>query len=108
MKWLGLILKNLRRNRCRSILTVLSLTVSLYVFCALTSVPVVANQILADSASSLRIACHNKAGFAYLLPQSYKRAIASAPHVVAVEPESWFGGIYHDVQDQFPNLAVDP
>ena len=22
--------------------------------------------------------------------------------------ESWFGGIYHDVNDQFPNLAVDP
>ena len=39
MKWLGLILKNLRRNRRRSILTVLSLTVSLFIFCALMSVP---------------------------------------------------------------------
>jgi putative ABC transport system permease protein len=108
MKWFVLILKNLRRNRRRSILTVLSITVSLFIFCALASVPVVANQILADSASSLRVACHNKAGLAYEMPQAYKRAIAGTPHVVAVVPESWFGGVYHDVKDQFPNLAVDP
>jgi putative ABC transport system permease protein len=108
MKWFGLILKNLSRNRRRSILTVLSITVSLFIFCALASVPVVANRILADSASSLRVACHNKAGLAYGLPQAYKRAIAATPHVVAVEPETWFGGIYHEAKDQFPNLAVDP
>ena len=108
MKWFVLILKNLRRNRRRSVLTVLSITVSLFIFCALASVPIVANQILADSASSLRIACHNRAGLAYALPQAYKRAIASTPHVVAVVPESWFGGVYHEVKEQFPNLAVDP
>jgi putative ABC transport system permease protein len=108
IKWLVLILKNLRRNRRRSILTVLSITVSLFIFCALASVPVVADQVLADSASSLRIACHNKAGLAYALPQAYKHTIASTQHVVAVVPESWFGGVYHEVKDQFPNLAVDP
>jgi putative ABC transport system permease protein len=108
MKFAALILKNLRRNRRRSILTVLSIAVSLFIFCALASVPLVANQILADSASSVRVACHNKAGLAYAVPQAYKRRIAATPHVVAVVPESWFGGIYHDVTDQFPNLAVDP
>ena len=108
MKWFGLILKNLRRNQRRSILTVLSLTVSLFIFCALASVPVVANQILADSASSLRVACHNKAGLADALPQAYKRVILSTAHVVAVVPESWFGGVYDEAKDQFPNLAVDP
>jgi putative ABC transport system permease protein len=108
MKWFVLILKNLRRSRRRSLLTVLSITVSLFIFCALASVPVVANQILSDSASSLRIACHNKAGLAYEVPQAYKRAIAGTPHVVAVVPQSWFGGVYRDVKDQFPNFAVDP
>jgi putative ABC transport system permease protein len=108
MKWLGLILKNMRRNPRRSILTVLSIGVSLFIFCALASVPVVANQILADSVSSLRVACHNKAGLAYALPEAYKRTIAATRHVAAVVPESWFGGIYHDVKDQFPNLAIDP
>src|SRR5262249_52524468 len=32
----------------------------------------------------------------------------ATPHVVAVMGESWFGGIYHEVSDAFPNLAVDP
>jgi putative ABC transport system permease protein len=108
MKYAGLIFRNLRRNRRRTILTVLSIAVSLFIFCALASVPLVARQILADSASSVRIACHNKAGLAYSVPQAYKRQIAATPHVVAVVPESWFGGIYHEVNDQFPNLAVDP
>ena len=108
MKFVWLVLKNLRRNRRRTILTVLSIAVSLFIFSALASIPIVANQVLADSASSVRIACHNKAGLAYALPQAYKQRIASTPHVVAVAPWSWFGGIYHEVTDQFPNLAVDP
>ena len=85
-----------------------SIAVSLFIFTALASVPLVANKILSDSASSVRIACHNKAGLAYSVPQSYKQRMASTPHVVAVVPESWFGGVYHEVSDQFPNLAVDP
>jgi len=108
VKYFLLVLKNMRRNRRRSILTILSIAVSLFIFSALASVPLVASKILADSASSVRIACHNKAGLAYSLPQSYKQRIASTPHVVAVVPESWFGGVYHEVTDQFPNLAVDP
>ena len=56
----------------------------------------------------MRIACHNKAGLTYALPEAYKQRIAATPHVVAVVPESWFGGIYHEVSDEFPNLAVDP
>ncbi|MGA2411116.1 MAG: FtsX-like permease family protein [Candidatus Binataceae bacterium] len=108
MKFVWLVLKNLRRNRRRSILTVLSIAVSLFIFAALASVPIVAHQVLADNASSVRIACHNKGGLAYSLPQAYKQRIAATPHVVAVVPWSWFGGIYHEVSDQFPNLAIDP
>ena len=108
MKYAALVLKNLTRNRRRTILTVLSIAVSLFIFSALASLPTVANQILADSASSVRIACHNKAGLAYSLPEAYKQRIAATPHVVAVIAESWFGGIYHEVSDEFPNLAVDP
>lgn len=108
MKFAALVLKNLTRNKRRTVLTVLSIAVSLFIFSALASVPIVANQILSDSASSVRVACHNKAGLAYSLPEAYKQRIAATPHVVAVVPESWFGGIYHEVSDQFPNLAVDP
>ncbi len=60
MKYAILIFKNLTRSKRRTILTVLSIAVSLFIFSAMVSLPTVANEILADTASSLRIACHNK------------------------------------------------
>ncbi|HUA31995.1 MAG TPA: FtsX-like permease family protein [Candidatus Binataceae bacterium] len=108
MKYAMLVLKNLTRSKRRTILTVLSIAVSLFIFSALVSLPTVANQILSDTASSVRVSCHNKAGLTYSMPEAYKQRIQTTRHVVAVVPESWFGGIYHEMSDQFPNLAVDP
>jgi putative ABC transport system permease protein len=108
MKLVTLVIKNQLRNRRRTILTVLSIAISLFVFAALVSIPTLAYEILADSASSLRIAVHNKAGLAYEMPVAYAHRIATTPHVVAATPESWYGGLYHDESDQFPNEAVDP
>ena len=89
-------------------MTVLSIAVSLFIFSALVSIPTVANEILGNTASSTRIATHNKAGLAYSIPVAYKQRIETVPHVEVVVPESWFGGVYHEVYDQFPNLAADP
>jgi len=108
VKFAGFVLKNLFRSKRRTILTVLSIAVSLFIFSALVSLPTLANHVLADSASSVRIACRTKMGQAYPLPEAYKPKIASTPHVVAVTPDNFFGGIYHEVSDQFPNIAVDP
>jgi putative ABC transport system permease protein len=108
MKYARLVLKSLMRSKRRTVLTVLSIAVSLFIFSALISLPTVADQFLADSASTTRIACHNKAGVTYELPEAYTQRIAATPHVVAVTAQSWFGGIYHEVSDQFPNIAVDP
>ena len=108
MKFIALILKNLIRSKRRTILTVLSIAVSLFIFSALISLPTAVNQVLSDTASSVRVATHNKAGGTYPMPQAYKQRIATTPHVVAVVPQSWFGGIYHEVNDQFFNSAIDP
>ena len=107
MKYLGLVLKNLFRNKRRTLLTVFSIAVSLFIFSALISLPTVANQILADTASSARIVTHNKSGLTYSIPIAYRQKIAIMPHVVATASQSWFGGILHDVNDQFPNMAMD-
>ena len=80
---------------------------SLFIFSALVSLPTVANQILADTASSTRIITHNKSGLTYSIPIAYRQKIAIMPHVVATSSQSWFGGILHDVNDQFPNMAMD-
>jgi len=107
MKYLALIFKNLGRSKRRTILTILSIGVSLFVFAMLISVPAIANKAIADTASSVRLICINKAGMTYSLPVAYKSKIAALPHVQAVITQMWFGGIYHDVSDQFPNLAID-
>ena len=107
MKYARLIFKNLFRSKRRTILTVLSIAVSLFIFSALVSIPTVANQILSDTASSTRIATHNKAGLAYSIPVAYRQRIITIPHVEAAMAQSWFGGVYHELYDQFPNFAVD-
>jgi putative ABC transport system permease protein len=108
MKYLALILKNLFRNKRRTLLTVFSIAVSLFIFSALVSLPTLANQILADRATSQRIVTHNKSGLTYSMPHAYRQKIALLPHVTATAAQSWFGGVLHDVTDQFPNMAVDP
>src|SRR5260370_24674541 len=106
MKYASLVFKNLLRSKRRTILTVLSIAVSLFIFSALVSVPTVANQILGDTASSTRIATHNKAGLAYSIPLAYRQRIAVVPHVEAVMAPSWFGRALPDVPRHFPHLAV--
>jgi putative ABC transport system permease protein len=108
MKYAALVVKNLARSKRRTIFTLISIAVSLFIFSALVSMPAVVNRFLADSAASNRVACHNKAGVTYGIPEAYKQAIAATPHVEAVVAQSWFGGIYHEVADQFPNMSVDP
>ncbi|HEV2171293.1 MAG TPA: hypothetical protein VGR40_10115, partial [Candidatus Binatus sp.] len=68
MKYTALVFKNLIRSKRRTFLTVLSIAVSLFIFSALVSIPTVANQILGATASSTRIATHNKAGLTYNIP----------------------------------------
>src|SRR5262249_36087994 len=107
-KYATLILKNLLRSKRRTVLTVLSIAVSLFIFSVLVSLPTFANQMLADTASSVRIACRTKMGIDYPLPEAYKVKVATTPHVVAVVPDVFFGGIYHEASDQFPSIAMDP
>jgi len=98
----------MKRNPRRTALTTLSSAMSMFVFTTIAAFSGTADRVVADTASSARIAVHNRAGLTYLLPEAYKQRIRSLPHVEAVAAQSWFGGIYHRVSDQFPNLAMDP
>src|SRR5258705_2031261 len=106
-KFTRLIFKNLLRSKRRTVLTALSIAVSLFIFAILVSLPTFANQMLADTASSVRIVSRTKMGFGYPLPEAYKLKIATIPHVVAVAPLVIYGGIYHEASDQFPSVATE-
>ncbi len=107
MKYLSLVLINLTRNKRRTILTMLSITVSVFIFASLISLPGLLDQVLRDRANSLRLICHNKAGFSYMLPEAYRRQIERVPHVEAVAGYSVFMGTYRDPNEQIGILATD-
>jgi putative ABC transport system permease protein len=107
MKYLPLVLINLTRNKRRTILTVLSITVSVFIFASLISLPALLDQVLRDRANSLRLICHSKAGFFYMLPEAYRRQIEAVPHVDAVAGYSVFMGTYRDPNEQIGILAMD-
>lgn len=107
MKYFGLIIRNLARNKRRTILTTLSITVSIFIFATLISLPGLINQVLRDRATSLRLISHSKASLFYMLPEAYRRQIERVPHVEAVAGYSVFMGTYRDPNEQIGVLAVD-
>src|SRR5271167_1009648 len=107
MKYLSLVLRNLTRNKRRTILTMLSIAVSVFVFATLISLPGLLNQILRDRDNSRRLITHSKASLLYMLPESYRRRIEALPHVEAVAAYSVFLATYRDPNEQLGVLAVD-
>jgi putative ABC transport system permease protein len=107
MNYLSLVLRNLTRNKRRTILTTLSITVSVFIFASLISLPGLLNQVLRDRANSRRLITHSKASLFYMLPESYRRRIETVPHVEAVAAYSVFLATYRDPTEQLGVLAVD-
>jgi putative ABC transport system permease protein len=108
MKYLPLVFRNLLRNRRRTLLTVLSIGVSIFIFAALISLPTVVNRILRDTASDVRVITHNKAGFSYALPGAYESAIRAMPHVEALTGYMVWIGSYRKPADTVVGVGVEP
>ncbi len=107
-KLVPLVFRNLARNKRRTILTILSIGVSIFVFAALASLPILVDQILRDRANSLRVITHGKVSVMYRLPVAYLRQIGSVPHVEAVSAYTIFIATYRDSTVQIPAIAVSP
>jgi putative ABC transport system permease protein len=103
-----LVRRNLGRNRVRTLLTTLAVAFSIFLVCAVMTLPSVRDAILDRSASGLRLSVHHKAGLTYLLPLAYAQRVRAVPHVAGVNHWTWFGGIYTEPKDLFPNFAIDP
>jgi putative ABC transport system permease protein len=108
MKFVPLIIRNLLRNRRRTILSVLSIAVSTRIFAGLMSVPAVAARILRDRVSTLRLICGNKAGFNYLLPAAYGGTIRDLPHVSAMTGYLVMMTSYRKAGELIPIIGLDP
>jgi len=108
MKFVPLIIRNLLRNRRRTILSLLSIAVSTLIFAALMSVPAVAARLLRDRVSALRLICGNKAGFNYLLPAAYGETIHDLPHVTAMTGYLVMMTSYRKAGELIPVIGLDP
>lgn len=107
MKFAKLALRDLTRNRRRTVTTIASVAVSLFIFSALMSLVTITDQILANAGGSLRLVCHSKAGFGHGLPEAYGPKIQALPHVAAVSGWNFFGSQYRRPDDTFPTIDVD-
>jgi putative ABC transport system permease protein len=107
MKYSKLILKNILRNKRRTLLTISSLVVSLFLIITLATILTEFTRG-SKEANPLRLITRHSVSLAFPLPVAYQQRIAAVPGVKHVTPFSWFGGIYKDEQNFFANFAVDP
>lgn len=107
MKYFPLILSNLKRHKLRTILTILSVALALFLFASLRTV-VTQLQISSQLGAANRMIVQNATAFIFPLPQSYAARLASVPHVTGVTWANWFGGKYGDGRKFFGPFAVDP
>ncbi len=107
MKYLALIVKSARRSRRRTVLTVLSVAIAVFLFASLRALLGGFNAA-AEASSSTRIVAIRSTSLIFSMPTSHADAIRSTPGVRDLTWASWFGGIYRDPSNFFAQFAVDP
>src|SRR4029453_4411776 len=107
MKFVGLVLKSAKRSKRRTLLTVMSVAIAVFLFAALRAVLDGFNAG-AEAASSTRVVTIRSTSLMFQMPISHLEAIKSIPGVQDVTYASWFGGIYKDPKNFFGQFAVDP
>ncbi len=107
MKYLGFLLRNLLRNRRRTILTVTSIAVSLFLITTLRTLLTELESPPSTPESALRLITRHRVSLANMLPLSYRTKIAQVSGVDAVVGSMWFGGVYKDPKNFFPQFATE-
>jgi putative ABC transport system permease protein len=107
MKFGGLILANLFRKKVRLVLTIGSFAVALFLF-ALLGVVSDAFGRGADIVSANRLVTINRTSIINPIPLSYRDEILRIPGVSYITHDNWFGGVYQDPKNFFPQFVIDP
>jgi putative ABC transport system permease protein len=107
MKYARLIFANLFRKKVRLMLTIGSFAVALFLFAFLAVVKDAFGRG-ADVAGADRLVTINRTSIINPLPLSYRDKIARIPGVKNVTHNNWFGGIYQDEKNFFPQFVIDP
>ena len=107
MKYLSLVWAQLFRSKTRTLLTLLSVVAAFLLFGMLDSVRVAFNSGgSVDGANRLIVA--SRLSITQSLPVRLQAEIEAIPGVENVTYAMWFGGIYQDQRNFFPNFSVAP
>jgi putative ABC transport system permease protein len=107
MKYLPLIWKSLWRRKVRTTFTLLSIFIAFFLFGILMTIRA-AFSIGVDLAGMDRLILIHKISLIMPLPESYENRLQMVPGVDIVSNSNWFGGVYQDAKNAFPQMAVEP
>jgi len=107
MKFSRLIWANLWRKKVRLLLTIGSFAVALFLFAFLAVVKDAFGRG-ADVAGADRLVIINRTSIINPIPLSYRDKILRIPGVKVITHNNWFGGVYQDEKNFFPQFVIDP
>jgi putative ABC transport system permease protein len=109
MKYLRLITKNLGRNKRRTVLTILSVSVSVFLLATMQAVIAALGSISNLTGGEYRVIVRRNTSIADSMPEAYGQKIGQVPGVIAACPSNWFGGIYKEdkPRNTFAQFYVD-
>ncbi len=110
MKFLRLIIKNVGRNKRRTLLTILSVSVSVFLLVTMLAVIGALGATSNITGGEYRVIVKRNTSLADAMPESYDQKIQQVQGVIAVCPANWFGGIYKEDKPHymFAQFYVDP
>lgn len=106
MPW-HLVAKNLLAHPIRTLFTILSLAIAVFLVCTLRSLIVGMNAGVAASSSN-RLIVQSAVSLFVDLPLSYQGKIEAIPGVETSTRFQWFGGYYQEPSNFFAQFGVDP
>jgi putative ABC transport system permease protein len=107
MKYFALLYKNVWRNHRRTLLTVTSIAVSLFLVATLLTLLNELQNPIETPDSALRLITRHKVSLFNSLPIAYRQKIAKVEGVQAVMGSMWFGGVYKDPSNFFAQFSAD-
>jgi putative ABC transport system permease protein len=107
MKFLPFILRNAFRNRRRTVLTILSISMSLFLISTLRTLLGALESPPMTPDSAKRVVTRHQTSLANVMPIAYRERIRQMPGVEKAVAVQWFGGIYKDPANFFAQFAVD-
>ena len=108
MSLFKLVLVNLGRNKRRTLLTMLSVVIALFLFCTLRGVLDTLHAAI-EVGSESRLVTRNAISLVFPMPLAYRDRIAAVPGVRSVAIQNWFGGRDpNDPGNFFAQFGVDP